>query len=108
MGAGWVCVVMADRGNLELEQLDDAGSEWYGTGPDGEHMGQIREVIEQALGDPSPDPAWLAVVLHELARDGHLIGGRCCSSSVRREPGFTPRSAQTGSRSRATASTGLE
>jgi hypothetical protein len=66
--AGWTCVLVADGGDVELEQLDDAGAEWYATGPGGEHMGQVREVIEGALGDPSPDPAWLAVVLHELAQ----------------------------------------
>jgi hypothetical protein len=62
-------VVVADGGNVELEQLDDGGVEWYATGPGGERLGQVREVIEGALGAPPPDPAWLVVVLATLAED---------------------------------------
>jgi hypothetical protein len=62
MSAGWTCVVPCDAGDVELEQLDEAGLEWYATGPGGDHLGRLPETREGAVGG-TPDPEWLALVM---------------------------------------------
>jgi hypothetical protein len=47
-GKSWTCVVVSAWGNIELEQLDDAGLDWFATGPRGDAMGGLREVLTGA------------------------------------------------------------
>lgn len=61
-------MVVSDEGDVELEQLDDAGDDWYASGPGGEHMGRLQDALEATLGG-QPDPAWLAVVVAAIERD---------------------------------------
>lgn len=68
MGAGWVCNVVSTAGGIELEQLDDAGQDWFASGPGGEHMGALDATLEAAAGE-SADRAWLAAVVATVKRD---------------------------------------
>jgi hypothetical protein len=68
MTAGWVCRVMSEAAEIEVEQLDDAGKDWFAVGPGGEHMGGLTETVAAAFGE-STDPAWLAVVVDTIERD---------------------------------------
>jgi hypothetical protein len=68
MGTGWTCVVLGDRSEVQLEQLDDAGLEWCADGPGGTHLGALGEVLAAALGCPA-DVEWLALVVATIDRD---------------------------------------
>ena len=68
MGAGWVCRVLSGAGNIELEQLDDAGRDWFAVGPSGEHIGALEEILTAAVGG-SVDPNWFAVAVATVKRD---------------------------------------
>ena len=68
MGAGWVCRVLSGAGNIELEQLDDAGRDWFAVGPSGEHIGALEEILTAAVGG-LVDPNWFAVAVATVKRD---------------------------------------
>jgi hypothetical protein len=68
MTAGWVCRVMSDAAEIEVEQLDDTGKDWFAVGPGGGHMGGLTETVAAAFSK-SRDPAWLAVVVDTIERD---------------------------------------
>lgn len=84
MGAGWTCLVLSDAGDIEVEQLDEAGNDWYAAGPGGERIGRLEPTVSGAAGD-SVDPAWLAVVTSTIARD--RIGPYRSMLSVKRGQG---------------------
>jgi hypothetical protein len=63
MGAdvGWNCTVLSVGGDIELEQLDDAGVEWVAIGPGGDAIGGLFEVLTAVAADGA-DPEWLRAV----------------------------------------------
>jgi hypothetical protein len=70
VGIGWTCQVISDAGPIELEQLDEAGEDWYAAGPNGEHIGALGTTLQRAAGDLA-DPEWLTTVMATIDRDRH-------------------------------------
>ena len=68
MGNGWTCIVVSAGGNIELEQLDAAGRDWVATGPRGDAIGGLREVLTVA-GVAEVDQAWLTAVSDAIERE---------------------------------------
>jgi hypothetical protein len=33
VSVGWDCLLLAEGGDVRLEQLDEAGRDWFGAGP---------------------------------------------------------------------------
>jgi hypothetical protein len=61
-------------GGIQLEQLDPDGTRWSGSGPSGEHQGDLRAVLA-ATADRGADPEWLHTVATILpAERGRRIG----------------------------------
>jgi len=54
---------------VELEQLDDAGVEWFAVGPAGEAIGALAEVLPGAIGSGG-DADWIAAVIAAIERHG--------------------------------------
>lgn len=82
MPAGWTCFVRGltvdpddlTVGGIHLEQLDLDGTQWSGSGPSGEHQGDLVAVLA-ATADGEADPEWLATVAAGLpAENGRRIG----------------------------------
>lgn len=82
MPAGWTCHVRGltvdpddwTIGGIQLEQLDPDGTRWSGSGPSGEHQGDLRAVLA-ATADRGADPEWLHTVAAILpAESGRRIG----------------------------------
>ena len=63
-----MCHIVTDAGEIELEQLDEAGGDWFASGPRGEHMGALDATVE-AAADESADRAWLAAVVTAVNRE---------------------------------------
>lgn len=55
-------------GNIELEQLDDAGREWFAEGPGGDAIGGRGEGLAAVIDDQA-DPAWITVVTDTIERE---------------------------------------
>jgi hypothetical protein len=66
--AGWNCTVLSETGDIDLEQVDDAGAEWLGIGPGGEAIGSLRDVLVTAAADGT-DPEWTQAVADALERE---------------------------------------
>lgn len=86
MPAGWTCYVRGltlDQedwtiGGIHLEQLDSDGTLWSGSGPSGEHQGDLESVLA-ATADREADPEWLATVAAIIpAESGRRIGLVIC------------------------------
>jgi hypothetical protein len=82
MPAGWTCFVRGLKvepndwtvGGIHLEQLDSDGTQWSGSGPSGEHEGDLAPVLA-ATADREADPEWLATVAVILPTEsGRRIG----------------------------------
>jgi hypothetical protein len=84
-GAGWNCTVLNPSGDIELEQLDHAGSEWLGIGPGGEATGELLDVLATAAADGT-DPAWTRAVADALQRE-LAVGERRPNLLVKRGAG---------------------
>jgi hypothetical protein len=78
---------------VELEQLDDAGVEWFAVGPAGEAIGALAEVLPAAIGSGG-EADWIAAVIAAIEREpeagGHrrsqLLVMHLVSRHLRREP----------------------
>jgi hypothetical protein len=76
VAAGWKCFVSSPSaapedgtiGGIELEQLDPGGAEWVASGPSGEHVGGLAEVLA-AVADANADRAWLDAVAAVITAD---------------------------------------
>jgi len=76
VAAGWKCLVLSPSadpedwtiGGIELEQLDPGAAAWFASGPCGEHVGGLAEVLA-AVADAEADPAWLDVVVAVITAD---------------------------------------
>lgn len=62
------CTIVSVGGNIELEQVDDAGREWFASGPEGDAIGGLREVLTSASADRA-DPAWVTAVGDTVERE---------------------------------------
>jgi hypothetical protein len=60
--------VVGPLGDVELEQLDQAGAEWFGEGPGGAAVGALATVLSSAAGDQA-DPEWLEAVRRAIERE---------------------------------------
>jgi hypothetical protein len=67
-GAGWNCTVLTQAGDIELEQVDDAGDEWVAIGPGGDAIGALSDVLTTAAADGT-DPEWTQAVAAALQRE---------------------------------------
>jgi hypothetical protein len=84
VSAGWKCFVLSpspdpqdwSRGGILLEQLDDAGTRWSGSGPSGERIGDLVDVLA-AVAEVNADQPWLDIVAAVLMadRDGNRRSG---------------------------------
>jgi hypothetical protein len=83
--AGWSCTVLSTGGNIELEQIDDAGVEWVAIGPGGNAAGGLSEVLAAAAGDGA-DLEWLRAVAAALDRE-LTVGQRRTMLLVKRGAG---------------------
>ena len=61
------CCVLAPGGEVELDQLDRAGADWFGEGPGGVAMGTLEEVLADCAGEGA-DPEWIDAVTAALTR----------------------------------------
>ena len=86
MSAGWTVAVVSDAGDVELEQLDAAGEDWYGDGPGGAATGSIDAVLASCAPSAS-DPEWLQAVAAVIRRDLADGGGRRSRLLVTRASG---------------------
>jgi hypothetical protein len=68
MASGRTCTIISDAGNIELEQLDHAGREWFASGPGGDAIGALREVLT-AASDRDADRAWVTAVGETVERE---------------------------------------
>jgi hypothetical protein len=70
MGAGWLLTIRGGDADVELEQLDEAGLDWFATGPRGDAAGTLAEVVPAAVAaDPEPiAPSRLRLVAKNLDR----------------------------------------
>jgi hypothetical protein len=68
VASGWTCTIINVGGDVELEQLDDVGEDWFATGPGGDAIGGLDEVLA-AVTDGHADPAWITVVSDALKRE---------------------------------------
>jgi hypothetical protein len=73
MTDGHSCTILTGRGDLELSQLDESGSEWFADGPGGEAAGALHEVLLTASGEPA-DATWVAVIENVIRSEGGLQG----------------------------------
>jgi hypothetical protein len=67
-GAGWNCLVLSTGGNIELEQIDDAGDDWVAFGPGGDAIGPLTDVLTTAAADDT-DPDWTHAVAIAIQRE---------------------------------------
>ena len=63
-----MCLVIAAGGEVQLEQLDDAGREWFGDGPSGQAIGWLGHVLA-ACADPDVERDWIEAVVAALERE---------------------------------------
>jgi hypothetical protein len=84
-GAGWTCTVCCSRGEIELEQLDGDGSEWLASGPGGESVGALSEVIRSSASMDA-DQGWSEAVVAAITRE-LATGTRRSNLLVRRGTG---------------------
>jgi hypothetical protein len=68
VATGWTCTIVNVGGDVELEQLDDAGEEWFAIGPAGDASGGLDEVLA-AVVDDQVDPAWITIVADTIDRE---------------------------------------
>jgi hypothetical protein len=73
MTDGHACTILTERGDLELSQLDESGSEWFADGPGGQAGGALHEVLLIASGEPA-DARWCAVIENAVRSEGGLRG----------------------------------
>jgi hypothetical protein len=70
VAAGWNRTVVVSSGDIELEQLDEGGEEWFAVGPGGDAGGGLREVLLTASAGGT-EVAWIDAVVvaigHELS-----------------------------------------
>lgn len=72
MSAGWLLTVRGAQADaVELEQLDDAGLDWFATGPGGDAVGTLAEVLPAAVAADS-DPEWIGAVIAAIVRERGL------------------------------------
>jgi hypothetical protein len=71
-------------GGIELEQLDPGGSEWFASGPSGEHVGGLAAALA-AVADANADEAWLDTVTAVVTAD--RVGERRSGLVVRQADG---------------------
>lgn len=67
MTSGWTCTIVNAGRDIELEQLDDAGGEWFAVGPGGDAIGALVEVLAAVIDDHA-DPAWITPGLPAYGR----------------------------------------
>jgi hypothetical protein len=60
---------------VELEQLDDAGVEWFAVGPAGEAIGALADVLPAAIGGGG-NADWIAAVIAAIEREPEAGGHR--------------------------------
>jgi hypothetical protein len=73
VSGGWGCLLLAEGGDVQLEQLDEAGREWFGEGPAGVAVGSLDEVIANAAAPGAADTEWIAAVVEAVGRE--LVAG---------------------------------
>ena len=61
MASGWTCTIVNTDGDIQIEQLDAVGDEWFAEGPEGDAIGSLDEVLRAVTARPA-DPVWLTVV----------------------------------------------
>jgi hypothetical protein len=83
--AGWHCTALSTAGNIDLEQIDDAGEEWIAIGPGGEAIGSLHDALTSSAADGT-DPDWVDAVAAALQRE-ITIGGRRTMLLVKRGAG---------------------
>jgi hypothetical protein len=69
VSGGWGCLLLAEGGDVQLEQLDEAGREWFGEGPAGVAVGSLDEVIANAAAPGAADMEWIAAVVEAVGRE---------------------------------------
>jgi hypothetical protein len=67
-GAGWNRTVLSTAGDIDLEQIDDAGDEWVAIGPGGDATGALPDVLTSAAADDT-DPEWTHAMAAALQRE---------------------------------------
>jgi len=60
-GAGWNCAVLNSAGDIELEQIDDAGDECVAIGPGADAIGALSDVLTTAAADGTDPESTQAV-----------------------------------------------
>jgi hypothetical protein len=83
---GWTCRVLGPLGDVELEQLDAAGAEWFGEGPGGTAAGTMETVLAACAGDDA-DPEWIDAVANAIEREV-AVGLRRSMLLVKRGEGW--------------------
>jgi hypothetical protein len=69
VSAGWLLTVRGAQAEVvELEQLDDAGLDWFAVGPARESIGALAEVLAAAIG-AGGDAEWIAAVIAAIERE---------------------------------------
>lgn len=86
MSAGWTCTLLAERGDVLLEQLDDRGHDWFAEGPAGVAAGELRAVIAEAAAEGT-DAEWIDAVAAAIGRE-LLVGIRRSTLLVKRGEGL--------------------
>ena len=84
-GAGWNCTVLAAAGEVDVEQLDDAGLEWLALGPGGEFTGPLAQALKEAISGDA-EPGWVEAVVDAVAREIG-VGNRRSQLLVKRGTG---------------------
>jgi hypothetical protein len=81
---GWTCTVLAAGGDVQIEQLDRDGDEWFGDGPGGSTMGALDAVLSDCA---DADPGWVAAVVAAIGRE-IAVGMRRSLLLVKRGSGW--------------------
>jgi hypothetical protein len=84
-GAGWNSTVLSDAGDIDLEQIDDAGKEWLAIGPGGDAIGALHDVLTSAAANDA-NPEWTHAVAAALLREIE-VGDRRTQLLVKRGVG---------------------
>jgi hypothetical protein len=81
VSAGWLLTVRGAQADaVELEQLDEAGLDWFATGPGGDAAGTVAEVLPAAVAADS-DPE--SIMRH--GRDWRRMAGGGIAGSIEAE-----------------------